>query len=169
MKITKPSYLIAELEGDVVPLVLEMRKRFNPSNQNWPADITIAGSSGIGTIREGQDLQEVIDKLTPIIRRYSFTEINFIGVSRFPNTGIYYLLPERAGFDRIHRAVLDSGVKFNNNEWPYTPHCTLRWSNDDAPECKKLFESLSLPENSTIDCFSLYQPETSGGNRVHRF
>ena len=56
MNIDKPTYLIAELGGDVVELVRSMRQRFNPNNVLWPADITIAGSSGVGTLKDGQSL-----------------------------------------------------------------------------------------------------------------
>lgn len=62
MKIIKPTYLIAELSGDVVELVRSMRLRYNPDNVFWPADITVAGSSGLGTVKEGQELEDVIEK-----------------------------------------------------------------------------------------------------------
>lgn len=169
MRIYNPTYLIAELSGDVVPLVLSMRKRFNPDNVFWPADITIAGSSGVGTIKHGQHLSDVVDKLAPIVSALGFSDCHFEAVHRFPNTGIYYLLPEREPFDRMHAAVVDSDVEFNDSEWPYNPHCTLRWKDQDAPECKALFESLELPTNSAVECFSLYQPQVKGGCRIHKF
>jgi len=169
MKVSTPTYLIAELSGDVVPLVLDMRKRFNPKNTHWPADITIAGSSGVGTLKDGQHLNEVVEQLTPIVREFGFTDIEFVSVSRFPNTGIYYLMPAREKFDCLHKAVVHSTVEFNESDWPYNPHCTLRWHDDDAKECKTLFDSLKLPIESAVDCFSLYQPQKNGGCRVHRF
>lgn len=169
MKISSPTYLIAELAGDVVPLVSTMRKRFNPDHLYWPADITIAGSSGVGTLKEGQDINEVVEHLTPIVQEYGFSDLKFLGVGRFPTTGIYYLMPEREKFDRLHEAVVGSAVEFNENAWPYNPHCTLRWQEEDAPDCRDLFESLAVPAESVIKCFSLYQPQRIGGRRVHRF
>lgn len=169
MKLSIPTYLIAELAGDVVPLVKEMRERFNPNNVYWPADITIAGSSGVGPIKIGQNLEDVVSQLTPIIREYYFKELKFISINCFPDTGIYYLAPKRGKFDEMHQAVIRSGVEFNDSEWPYNPHCTLRWCDDDSPECSELFETMSLPVNSAIECFTLYQPQVKGGSRVHRF
>ena len=118
MIITHPTYLIAELTGDVVPLVKSMRERFNPDNVYWPADITIAGSSGIGTLKHGQNIDEVVDRLSPIVQKYGFEELEFLSIERFPDTGIYYLVPEREKFDLMHQAVLRSELEFNKSEWP---------------------------------------------------
>ncbi len=167
MKIDNPTYLISELKGDVVTLVKEMRQRFNPDH-DWPVDITIAGSSGIGTIKEGQDVDVVIEALQPIVDSNSFTDVTFISANRFPNTGIYYLAPERNLFDTLHKAIAGSVVEFNDNKWPYNPHCTLRAGAEPTDECDFLIEGMSLPKNSAIDCFSLYQPFSSGG-RIYRF
>ena len=169
MKINKPTYLIAELAGDVVPLVYDLRKRFNPGHTNWPVDITIAGSSGIGTIKEGQSVFEVVDILKPIISKFSFFEVSFTSINRFPGTGIYHLIPEREPFDMLHKAVVNSGVLFNENPWPYNPHCTLRAGSETTEECEILFKSMHIPKNVTIQCFSLFQPEINGGFRIHRF
>ena len=56
MRIITPTYLIAELSGEVVNFVTERRELHNPDRTAWPVDITIAGSSEIGTIKEGQQL-----------------------------------------------------------------------------------------------------------------
>lgn len=64
MNIDKPTYLIAELGGDVVRLVRTMRERFNPNNVLWPTDITIAGSSGVGTLKNGQPLDQIVAIIT---------------------------------------------------------------------------------------------------------
>lgn len=169
MKIDKPTYLIAELGGDIVPIVNALRKRFNPGSIPWPVDISIAGSSGIGTIKEGQITGDVIDILSPIISKHSFRVVTFRNTSIFPNTGIYHLVPERKDFDTMHEAVSKSGILFNDNLWPYNPHCTLRAGTSATEECSALFETMSLPKNVTIECFSLYQPETGSGFRLHRF
>ena len=169
MKINKPTYLIAELEGDIVPLVYDLRKRFNPGSTNWPVDITVAGSSGIGTIQEGQNVSKVINCLKPIINNLGFFEVSFTAIDRFPETGMYHLVPEREQFDKLHQAVAKSGVLFNENRWPYNPHCTLRAGLEVTEECDVLFKSMSIPRNVTIECYSLYQPEENGGCRVHRF
>jgi hypothetical protein len=169
MKIDKPTYLIAELEGDVVSTVNALRKRFNPGCIQWPVDITIAGSSGVGTIKEGQMTRDVINIISPIISKHRFRDVTFRTISIFPNTGIYHLVPERKEFDTIHEAVSRSGILFNENLWPYNPHCTLRAGPSPTEECSTLFEAMNVPKNASIECFSLYQPETGGGFRLHRF
>ncbi len=166
MIIDNPTYLISELAGDVVALVKEMRQRFNPDH-DWPVDITIAGSSGVGTIKEGQDINDVIRAFRPIINSHGFTDVTFLSADKFPNTGIYYLAPERRYFDSLHKAIAGSEIQFNENQWPYNPHCTLRAGTEPTDECDLLFKSMNLPKNSIIECFSLYQP--FGGGRVHRF
>ena len=167
--ISKPTYLIAELEGDVEPLVLGMRRQFNPGHEKWPVDISLAGSSGIGTVKEGQDLKAVIRLLAPIIEKHAFAELEFLGTSRFPGTGIYFLAPARPAFDAIHHAVAASGVEFNPNQWPFNPHCTLRVGPSASEEVDLLLHSIQLPSLSHVGCFSLYQPAQYGGERLYRF
>ena len=114
-------------------------------------------------------IDNVIDILSPVISEYGFTKVAFKSISRFPNTGIYHLVPERDQFDILHEAVVKSGILFNENKWPYNPHCTLRAGPSSTDECNSLFETMSIPVNTSIDSFSLYQPVRCGGFRVHRF
>lgn len=167
MIIAKPTYLIAELSGEVVPLVNRFRAEYNPERVAWPVDITIAGSSGVGVLDEGEDVEDVIRKLSPVVEKNFFSEVHFLEIGNFPGTGSYFLFPERCVFDNFHKDVIESGVKFKNSPFPYTPHCTLKEGRPMASD--KVFEALEFPEISRIECFSLYQPWANGGNRLHRF
>ena len=169
MNIDKPTYLIAELGGDVVELVRSMRQRFNPNNVLWPADITIAGSSGVGTLKDGQSLDHIIETITPIVSELKFKNVEFIEVGKFPDTGIYFLKPERDQFDKMHKSIISSGLEFNESPWPYNPHCTLHWKDKSTAELDEYFNSIEIPKNSVVECFSLYQPEKIGGTRAYEF
>lgn len=169
MIINQPSYLIAELSGDIVPIVQQFRRQYNPDRVGWPVDITIAGSSGVGTFTEGQVLSEIVDKLEHIIHSNYFTEVEFTGVERFSNTGIYYLSPKRKKFDKLHDEVVKSGVMFNDNAWSYNPHCTLISGSSDAEYVSELFSGINTPNHAIIESISIYQPKMNGGNCLYRF
>ena len=169
MLITKPTFFIAELGGDAVELVRSMRMRFNPDNVQWPADITIARSSGVGTLKNGQSLDFIVETLKPIVSTLKFSEVEFISIERFPDTGIYYLKLQRANFDQMHKAVVSSGLQFNDIEWPYNPHCTLHWKTETSQVIDEFFGAVEIPTASFIERFSLYQPEKNGGNRIFTF
>ena len=111
----------------------------------------------------------MINKLSPVIKEYGFTKVAFKSISRFPNSGLYHLVPERDQFDILHEAVVKSDILFNENKWPYNPHCTLRAGPSPTDECSSLFETMSIPINTSIKFFSLYQPVSCGGVRVYRF
>lgn len=169
MKIEKSTYLIAELEGEIESYVYELRRQFNPDRILWPVDITIAGSTGVGTISEGQELDFLIAEIEAVLNSYQFRGVVFEGVDRFPNTGIYVLKPFRDQFDVLHEAIKATKVKFNENPWPYNPHCTLCAAPESTGGLESAFSDVSFPESARIRCFSLYQPRSNGGSRIHRF
>ena len=169
MHIKKPTYLIAELSGDIASLVYGLRQKFNPDRVKWPVDITIVGSSGVGTFKEGQSLEKIVNTINPIIGKFSSSHIRFTEVGCFPGTGIYYLAPEREALDILHQNLTRTDIEFNDNAWPFNPHCTLRAGLQPTAGCDSLFETLNIPKSSYIECFSIYQPEPNGGKRLHRF
>ena len=169
MKINKATYLIAELQGEIEDYVFKLRSKFNPDRTSWPTDITIAGSSGIGTITEGQDLDTVVTQLESALEQHAFNKVTFEDISRFPNTGIYILNPVRKAFDALHEAVKNINIEFNENPWPYNPHCTLCAMGENSELLENEFSQATFPTSATIRCFSLYQPEPNGGTRIHTF
>lgn len=169
MKIEKPTYLIAELEGEIESYIYDFRSQFNPDRTLWPADITIAGSSGIGTISEGQELDFVVAEIEAVLNSYQLRVVVFEGVDRFPNTGIYVLKPFRDQFDVLHEAIKATKIKFNENPWPYNPRCTLCAAPENTGDLESVFSDVPFPSAAEIRCFSLYQPRSNGGSRIHRF
>jgi len=168
MEIDRPTYLIAELIGDVEPLIYRLRSQFNPERTSWPVDITIIGSSGVGTIKEGESLSKIVDRFSPIVENFGFKTVQFLSIDQFKGTGILFLKPERKAFDELHSAVAETEISFNMNRWPYNPHCTLAavGNLDEYPSLESLVE---IPQATEIKCFSLYQPEPNGGIRIHQF
>ena len=120
-------------------------------------------------MKNGQSLDQIVETITPLISQLKFKNVEFTGVEKFPDTGIYYLQPERDQFDKMHKSIISSGLEFNDNPWPYNPHCTLHWKDKSTTELDEYFNSIELPKNSIVECFSLYQPEKRGGARVHKF
>lgn len=169
MKLDKPTYLIAELKGEIEDYVYNLRSNFNPDRTSWPTDITIVGSSGIGTISEGQELDFVVSEIREVLSSYQFKGVVFEKLERFPNTGIYVLKPFRDKFDALHEAIKASRVAFNENPWPYNPHCTLCAMRENTIELESAFSGATFPTSANIRCFSLYQPEANGGSRIHKF
>ena len=169
MKIDKPTYLIAELEGDIEKYVTDLRNQFNPERVLWPIDITIAGSSGLGPILEGQALNLVISEIEKVISTFYFDDVVFNELDRFTNTSIYFLKPTRDKFDVLHEALNKSKVLFNANPWPYNPHCTLCSKSESNKELDLAFSEAAFPKTANIRCFSLYQPYNNGGYRLYKF
>jgi 2'-5' RNA ligase len=169
MKLDKPTYLIAELKGEIEDYVYGLRSKFNPERTSWPTDITVAGSSGIGTISEGQELEIIVSEIAGVLSSFQFEDVAFDELDRFPNTGIYVLKPIRDKFDALHEAIKATKVSFNESPWPYNPHCTLCAKRDNTEELDSAFSGASFPKSARIKCFSLYQPEANGGSRIHKF
>jgi hypothetical protein len=48
MRITKPSFIVAELPEQIAAWVKLSRQELEPAIAHMPAEITLAGSSGVG-------------------------------------------------------------------------------------------------------------------------
>jgi len=169
LEINYPTYIIAELTGEVEQLVMQCRAKFNPERLSWPVDITLAGSSGIGVIKAGQSLEKVITALNPILKGNPLSCVSIDSIERFPNTGIFYLKPRQSEFKKLHRAILESGVEFEKSDFPFTAHCTVCCREKINEEDEDHLANLKLPETVTIDSFSIYQLHNGITTRLHNF
>jgi hypothetical protein len=64
MQITRPAFVVAELPEPVAGWIRELRRQFEPALAHLPAEITLAGSSGVGPITPGQSVAAIRQLLT---------------------------------------------------------------------------------------------------------
>ncbi|MCW8328832.1 2'-5' RNA ligase family protein [Photobacterium sp. SDRW27] len=126
MEISKPTYIVAELSGEVASWIHSTRVTLEPGIAHFPEEITLAGSSGVGPISKGQKLSVVISQLEQVLQSQPCIQFKFKGISHFPGTEIFFVEPEREDFDRLHAKIIETAIVFDDSPFPYNPHCTLK-------------------------------------------
>ena len=156
--VTKPTYIVAELPDKLATWVNDVRAAVEPDISHLPAEITLAGSSGIGPLAPGQRLNMVQDEVLKALEgKVSFT-FELTGINRFDGTDIFFAEPERAGFERLHLALKASKLKFLPNAFPYIPHCSLKGFTSLQTGQRDMLESLSVPPSRhRIKAVSVYE------------
>jgi 2'-5' RNA ligase len=125
-----PTYIVLDLPAAIGAEVVSFRARFDAYTAALPPEITVAGSSGIGTLAEGQDPECVFKALERIAQAHLPFASSFVSIERFPGTHIFWLKPrERKPFDDLQASLLEVGILFLGNPFPFNPHCTIS-SND---------------------------------------
>ena len=121
-----PTYIVLDLPSTVGADVASLRSRFDAYEANLPPEITIAGSSGIGAIAEHQDPERLFETLEHIGQKHLPFVTSFVSIERFPGTHIFWLKPRnREPFDALQRSLLEAGIEFLGNPFPFNPHCTI--------------------------------------------
>lgn len=119
-------YVVLDVPEPVASLVTAERARFSPLRAEYPVEIGVAGSSGVGPIQSDQDDDSIHALLAEIARATPPWEAAFGPVRQFEGTDIYYLEPtERGPFDMLHRRVVECGIRYGESPHAYTPHCTI--------------------------------------------
>lgn len=110
------------LAGRVSRIQAQHRYHRDPS---MPIHITIAGSNGIGELELG-DVPRALSTLDSIAALIGPIPAAFGPVVRFPGTNTFALIVvgERLIAD-LHRAIAESGLRFEASPFPFQPHCTL--------------------------------------------
>jgi 2'-5' RNA ligase len=158
MQITKPAFVVAELPGAVAEWVREMRGRFEPGIAHLPAEITLAGSSGVGPIAPGQSVDSVQRMLAKALAGRLPFKARFTGIGNFPGTEIFFAAPEPGPFNSLHAAVVASGIAFGPSRFSYNPHCSLKGFTPLKPGQREAIESVAVPsEPFTISTVSVYE------------
>ena len=154
-----PAYVVLEIPSPVSGVIQSMRDSLNTLTARLPVEITVAGSSGVGPIPIGTDRKQTEDCLEAMLSSWKPFRVRFQEIRRFPNTDIFYLAPkEREPFDRIHQALISSGIPFGSNPWPYNPHCTLRAGPlTDAVTAENIFRIAFPKQDFVIDTLAIYE------------
>jgi 2'-5' RNA ligase len=120
------SYVVVTLPEPVASRVHSVRRRFSPLRAQYPSEITVAGSGGVGPIVSDEDETVVFDALTRVAADTSPFRLSFGDVRRFDGTDLFYFsIRDAEPLLELHRRVVDCGVRFDPSPFPFTPHCTI--------------------------------------------
>lgn len=149
-------HVVLDVPEPVASSVTAARARFSPLRAEYPVEIGVAGSSGVGPIRSDQDDDRVHALLAEVAAATPRLETRFGPVHRFEGTDLHYLEPtERGPFDVVHRRVVECGIRFYESPHPYTPHCTISGVALTDEERGQLTE-LKIDDSFVIDTLSVY-------------
>jgi len=154
-RIMSDTYLVFDMPKEVSDKIYDIRRKFSDVFRvQLPVEVTVAGSSGVGVLKKGQHLQDVIETLKPILQETQPFYIEFDKVFRFEGTDIYVLsIKESILLEEIHTKIIESSILFESSPFPYMPHCTLIGVEIKTPS--ELLE-YRLEGKFLVESFSLY-------------
>ncbi len=153
------AYIVVDIPEPVHEQIKQMRTVLASKSAMLPAEITLAGSSGVDPIPPGVEIELIKREVSRIAAQFHPFEVSFDCIEYFPGTGIFYLRPtDRKPFDLIHSALCSSKIQFPPSAFPYNPHLTIR---NDAPvdeQTTETIQAMPFPRDSfVIDALSVYE------------
>jgi hypothetical protein len=158
MDVTKPTFIVADLPDSIAAWVRSVRLKFEPAIAHLPAEITLAGSSGLGAVAPGQSIAWIQSILEPIVAGHLPFETQFLGIDTFHGTDIFFASPDPNPFETLHAAIARSGITFAPSRFPYRAHCSLKGLTRLRPGEREALMSLRPPaEPFTVRRISVYE------------
>ena len=157
-KFEHDTYIILNLPEPFAEEIHRIRKKYDEGLTVFPAEITVAGSSGVGPLAYDQEPERVFTILNEIATSQAPIEACFKGIEHFQNTNLFYLaVTDPQPFIRLHEKVAGSGLKFNSTPYAYTPHCTLAGLNgSDEGSLKSIQEEPYSQGTFLLNALSVY-------------
>ncbi len=164
MNLRNPTYICLDIPDPFREKVREIREAFCDRLTNFPIEITIAGSSGLGALSGDADWESVETKLLSVCSKTAPIVARFGGVVRFPGTDTFVLsLGDPMPFVSLHEQLKYAGLPFEPNAFPFFPHCSLRMSGDLSPaDISRLF-SLRIEGEFEIELLALQARDEKTG------
>ena len=147
-----------ELPGLAGERVRAIQEKYDPKLAKLnPPHLTLAGSSGVGSIPAETPLKELRAALEPIARTTAPMSLPLGLPLRFMQTNIVVLPmdphgPLRTLYERIAR----SGLKFKAARFSFTPHVTMSFFPTLTPATERELLSLRVDAPAVIDRFQVY-------------
>ena len=127
MNLGYPTYVCLDLPDPQASAIMALRRQYCLRLRDFPPEVTIAGSSGVGAIRRELYWDRVEPKLLKFSREAPPVRASFGGIVRFPDTDIFCLsMGDPMPFTAIHERLLHAGISFEPSQFPFFPHCTVR-------------------------------------------
>jgi 2'-5' RNA ligase len=152
-------FILAEIRGPVGERIHDIQRRFDPKlARSAPPHVTIAGSSGIGPVRAGTPVATIRDALEPVAAATAPMELRFSAPHRFMQTDIIVLpLDPHGPLRELHDGIARSGLRFSPARFTFTPHATLSFYPELAPDVVRTLLAERVDDAVTIDRVQVYR------------
>lgn len=151
-------YVIATIQGAAAKRIRKIQKRFDPRLANeWPPHVTLAGSSGMGPIEGSTSIEELQEKLEPIAQETPHLLLAFGHPVRFMQTNIVVLpLNPHGPLRTLHERIKGSGLRYDKPRFYFTPHVTLSFYPELAPDRLREVLAIRVSEPADIESIEVY-------------
>ena len=158
MNLVPPTYICLDLPEPQASQVMALRRQYCQRLKDFPAEITITGSSGVGAIRPQLHWDRVEPLLEQFVRASPPVRASLGGMVRFPDTDIFCLsMSDPMPFMLLHESLKHSGIAFEDSQFPFFPHCTIRMAGPLTDADISALFSITVPGEFVIEELSLYQ------------
>lgn len=160
----RDTYIVLELPEPMAGTIRKLRAELGDDFQaSMPTEITIVGSSGVGCIAQDQDPDELFKVIDEIAATTPPVTVSFDKVHRFPGTDIVVMkLKDETLVRSLHQRFVESGVKFQDINFPYMPHCTLRSKSPLTDQEMEELSKLKIEGDFTLQTLSVYRMPPPG-------
>jgi 2'-5' RNA ligase len=151
-------FILAELPGDAGQQIRELQQRFDPKLARLtPPHITLAGSSGVGTIPTDTPVERIRDALAPIAATTAPMALPFEPPHRFMQTEIVSLpLDPHGPLRALHERIARSGLPFRPARFLFSPHCTLSFYPTLTPARERELLAVRVAAPARIERLQVY-------------
>src|SRR5918999_5239973 len=153
------TYAVLDLPEPIATKVMDIRRKHNDEfRMALPAETTVVGSGGLGCFKAGTSLTEVTQTLDRVSAETAPIRTSFDRVVRFPNTDIFvFVFADDSRLRGLQDRIAASGLEFEDNPWPFTPHVTLRSRTPVSDEEAGSLLQETIREPFELEQLSVYQ------------
>jgi 2'-5' RNA ligase len=131
-----------------------------------PPHVTLVGSSGMGPIVPDITVDELRERLGPIVESTAPITLRFGRPTRFMQTDIVVLpLDPHGPLRTLHERIKTSGLRAAPPRFFYTPHVTLSLYREQRPEVLKALLAHRFDEPIVIDRIEAHLTRDTGESR----
>ena len=154
----RDTYIVLELPEPTASKIRKIRVEQGDEFQtSMPTEITIVGSSGVGCIAQDQDPDELFKVIDEIATSTPPITVTFDKVHRFPGTDIVVMkLKDDTLIRSLHQRFVESGIKFQDTNFAYEPHCTLRSKSPLTDQEMEELSKLKVKGIFTLQTLAVY-------------
>ncbi len=151
-------FILAELPGEAGEQVRILQQRYDPKLARLtPPHVTLAGSSGVGSIPTDTPVDQIREALAPIATSTAPMSLVFRPPHRFMQTEIVSLpLDPHGPLRALHERIARCGLPFRRARFQFSPHCTLSFYPTLTPQHERELLAVRVEVPARIERLQIY-------------